>query len=839
MDIEEKYGSTINELLNIEHLSVAKKLNLIEHEDISIDEELLKKSIGMLDQVSRLDNEIAQKVVVASAAILWTYRDESWEGLREFLILTLSRIGFSPSTIMVDSEYDHENYQYSGLRSFFNELSITVYQLRHEINVGDETFLITDFQKKVWEKFESVKLLGVSAPTSAGKSFIILLKVIDYILNHREGNIIYIVPTLSLVSQVSSDFNEYLKRFGISNYRIATSFKPEDSTRNKIYILTQERALSAFSQFDEPFKNIEILVIDEIQNIERVANESDQRSKVLYDTLIEFKHTLDPDITIISGPRVAGLLEFGEEVFEEASIDEEKTLSSPVASFTYAISKNRGRYYLNQYTDIIEGSNAIHIENSDQIKGYGLVQYRNDFLRYLYTFIENLGEEARNIIFSPTTRQARKTAVSLANFTDSEIEGEWINSLIEYLRETVHDDYEMCNTLEKGFVYHHGKTPNHVRFVIEEAIRKKLIPNVVCTTTLMQGVNLPAQNVIMRNPDLAIRKRGGTKPKLTNYEIANLRGRAGRLLKDFIGRTFVLDENAFEADETEQGELFPEAVKEIRAGYGEKFEEHRDDIIQGLNDDTVPEESNKDYSYLMTYVRQTILRHGEESYDRLSSVGIDISQSRINDISDRLNELDVSKEICSKNRYWDPFDLETLLHESEDIVLPTRIFQYRIERRLQSLIQWLKEKFPLYYDRYLGVRESLLFSLSISAKQWMQEEYLKTILSARYLNTKDKVEDRISLLQNKISYGLPLLLKPMYDIKEPSSSFLNFIEMGAYKSITRNLIELNIPRETAIYLADFHFNNSDELGDDELISRLKSISNELGYWRKIQVEQFI
>ena len=79
----------------------------------------------------------------------------------------------------------------------------------------------------------------------------------------------------------------------------------------------------------------------------------------------------------------------------------------------------------------------------------------------------------------------------------------------------------------------------HVRRTLEKAIVSKQINNVVCTTTLMQGVNMPAQNIIIRNPHLYLKKTD-TAAELSNYEMANLRGRAGRLLKDFIGRTYVL-----------------------------------------------------------------------------------------------------------------------------------------------------------------------------------------------------------------------------------------------------------------------------------------------------------
>ncbi|STB46433.1 ski2-like helicase [Capnocytophaga canimorsus] len=106
---------------------------------------------------------------------------------------------------------------------------------------------------------------------------------------------------------------------------------------------------------------------------------------------------------------------------------------------------------------------------------------------------------------------------------------------------------------------------------------KKMINNIVCTTTLMQGVNIPAQNVIMRNGNIRLKKENGIMPKLTNYEISNLRGRAGRLLKDFIGRTFVLDQNAFE-NKAETITLFQDEEKSLKTGYSNIFEKYNKQI---------------------------------------------------------------------------------------------------------------------------------------------------------------------------------------------------------------------------------------------------------------------
>ena len=48
------------------------------------------------------------------------------------------------------------------------------------------------------------------------------------------GNVVYIVPTLSLVSQVCSDFNAALKNFGLLHYGISTTFNIQEANNNKI-----------------------------------------------------------------------------------------------------------------------------------------------------------------------------------------------------------------------------------------------------------------------------------------------------------------------------------------------------------------------------------------------------------------------------------------------------------------------------------------------------------------------------------------------------------------------------------------------------------------------------
>ena len=304
--------------------------------------------------------------------------------------------------------------------------------------------------------------------------------------------------------------------------------------------MTQEKALSAFANEDRAFSNPLILIADEIQNIERIKDDRDERAKILFDMLMEFRYKENVEQIIISGPRIEDIGELGSHIF---GVDAESisTEDSPVFNLTYSISKEENKYYFKQYCSLTENPICKLIDNTENILGYGKKKYDDNYLKCLLYWVEHIGKDEQNIIFAPTSATARKIACYLAKDNKK---SEKNTELIEYYSKTVHEKYSLCQTLQSGVAYHHGKLPMHVRRTLEKAIAEKNITNVACTTTLMQGVNMPAQNVIVRNPHLYLKKTDSSV-ELSNYEMANLRGRAGRLLKDFIGRTYVLDESSF------------------------------------------------------------------------------------------------------------------------------------------------------------------------------------------------------------------------------------------------------------------------------------------------------
>lgn len=844
--MEELKQRILESWLEIEYYTIANKAKFI-NKKVEVTEELILKSIRCIDYVSVFEKNEYRNYIITIVALMWEYIDKDKYSIRDFIIKILSRIGYPTSAIIIDEEYKKSECKFFGPKSIFDKITLTLDQSFNEIHVKGKEFLLTKFQMEIWEKMDYAKVIGISAPTSAGKSFVLLIKTISKMIESNL-DIVYIVPTLSLLNQVTEDYNKMLRLLNIDNYRITNSFeKNKLDDFNYIYVLTQEKALSAFSNEEKAFNKDMILVVDEIQNIERILDENHLRSKILYDTLIEFRRNKKIEQIIICGPRIDDIDKLGEKIFG-TYVEVISTTISPVLNLTYSIRNINNKYYFRQYCSLRELVYEREIESCHKIKDYGESRYSDDYLDYLKEFVFNIGKGEQNIIFAPTARIASKIACSFVREYGINVDSDSLNDLILYYKKTVNANYSMCNVLKVGVAYHHGKLPMHVRRTLEKAISKKIINNVICTTTLMQGVNMPAQNVIIRNPHLYTRKQRHSK-ELTSYEMSNLRGRSGRLLKDFIGRTYVLDESGFEEiDSYEQGNLFEDVSTELPVGYGERFEEFKYEIIDVVQGNKTVDDTMERYGYLVSYIRQTVLRYGKDAQKRMLEVGIDINKSQINTIRRKINKLTVPKEVCYKNRYWDPFVLD-YIYKQFDGKIPEWPKERGARARINELLKFLRDNEPttMMYERHIppeyrrGPARRKLYNLCID---WACEMPLSEIIE-KHINEDEeissKIDDIIDVLERVVSFDVPLLLKPIFDMFNTESIFLTCIQGGAYKTYTRKMIEIGVPRETAIFLSNYIFKSSklsddSEKIDEEIRSIIKKQFDDLPYWIQVQLE---
>ena len=252
-------------------------------------------------------------------------------------------------------------------------------------------------------------------------------------------------------------------------------------------------------------------------------------------------------------------------------------------------------------------------------------------------------------------------------------------------------------------------------------------------------------------------------------------------------------------------------------------------------------------SFLLTYIRQSVINYGVESKKYLEMSGIIIDDESLKKIEKSLESIVVPKEICKKNRYWDPIILNDLYLNKEKFILPTSVGDKANIEKLMNIIKFMEENVQYYYKKYFKIRGNCpsgkLWNICKNANAWLSEIKLRDILKEKYHDDSMKIDETIGEIESLIRYGMSSLLKPLYDIKYPESSFLSFIEMGAYSPVTRAMIEMGIPRETSIYLKETFLNHlvsaDRELLEVEILEEIKKNINNFDYWIKIQLSNIM
>ena len=107
--------------------------------------------------------------------------------------------------------------------------------------------------------------------------------------------------------------------------------------------------------------------------------------------------------------------------------------------------------------------------------------------------------------------------------------------LAKEVRTQVHKDYFLAGLLEQGIAYHIGYLPSAIRMRIEKLFKAEKITAMFCTSTLVEGVNLPADN-------LFITSYYSGRAQMTDVDFRNLIGRVGRIQYNLSGNVFMVSD---------------------------------------------------------------------------------------------------------------------------------------------------------------------------------------------------------------------------------------------------------------------------------------------------------
>ena len=319
------------------------------------------------------------------------------------------------------------------------------------------------------------------APTSFGKSSI----VIDHIKKHIDSvkSIAIIVPTKSLLMQTYRNI-----RNASLDIRIIIHDEMYNGQDRFVAVLTQERALRLLDKNPISF---DILYIDEAH----LLLEKDSRA-ILLSRLIKLNRYRNADsTTIYLSPLISNK-------------DSLKTISNQTI-FEQRIAFNMKEPEFFEYrTD----GRALQY-NRFINEFYNVGSYSS-----MYSYIkDNSTSKTFCYLYSP--RKIEEFAKELADKLESVDISDELSSVIDSLREYVHDDFLEISLLKKGIIYLHGKLPESIKDYLEYKFSE--IPEIryiIANKVILEGINLPIDSLMILNAR-----------NLNGKQLTNLIGRVNRL----------------------------------------------------------------------------------------------------------------------------------------------------------------------------------------------------------------------------------------------------------------------------------------------------------------------
>lgn len=317
----------------------------------------------------------------------------------------------------------------------------------------------------------------LSAPTSFGKSLIID----SVIASQKHSNIFIIVPTIALIDETRKRLSKFKE-----SYKIITHPSQSFSQRN-IFILTQERAIEII-----PDVNVDFFVIDEFYKLS--PQKADEERCHVLNQVFYMLVKKDAQFYLL-GPNI-----------EQVA--------------TTLLDNVKFKFIKTDYKTVVSERHRVNLKNGE------------DSVERLIEQSSSLNDPT--LIFCQSPASANKVAKAFCYSNRFERTDE-NKDLVDWLRNNYHSQWILPDCLEYGIGIHHGKIPRAIAQKCIKLFNEGKIRYLICTSTLIEGVNTKAKNVIVYDNKIA-------KTKFDYFTFNNICGRSGRMFSHFIGHIYLFHE---------------------------------------------------------------------------------------------------------------------------------------------------------------------------------------------------------------------------------------------------------------------------------------------------------
>jgi superfamily II DNA/RNA helicase len=386
---------------------------------------------------------------------------------------------------------------------------------------------VNDFQKRFWDDANSHTWLSASAPTASGKTFLVLNWLIDHVQSTEARVAVYLAPTRALVSEIEAELALLLgKDSGIAASSLPLREKYDAAKAGGpklILVFTQER-LHLLANALGGDAGVDLLIVDEAHKIG-----DNQRGIILQDAI----ERLERDNPYLKVVFISPATQNPEELLADA----------PAAASTVAVDSDSPTVLQNLIlAEQVPGKPkqwTLSVRQTGASLLVGVLQLSSSpgTLRKKLAFISAaVGERGGTLVYANGAGEAEEVADLISQLIpvppkpDKEL-----SELAELARKGVHPNFTLALLVERGVAFHYGNMPSLIRLEVERLFRHGNIRFLVCTSTLIEGVNLSCRTIVVRGP------RKGVGHPMEPHDFWNLAGRAGRWGNEFQGNIVCID----------------------------------------------------------------------------------------------------------------------------------------------------------------------------------------------------------------------------------------------------------------------------------------------------------
>lgn len=777
----------IDKLIQYDIRKYLYSIGLVQDREI---ESLTEKEINMLTNVSSIlalsNSDEEQALSYEIITKLYVNFHHEYPNLYSITYSILSRLGNFPNrdylNTLTDELTENEN------SNILIELEVIAREFENTINLQDDNqLLLTDFQKHFFNVLTKKKTYSVSAPTSAGKSFVFVLAIIQRLLKNNTEKIVLVVPTRALIKELSEKIIKELKKYDLFNkVDVRTVPVEENDTINngKVYVLTQERLNALMEQENI---NINTCFIDEAQEIQN------NRGVILQNTIERLLKKI-PDVDIFFASPLIRNPNYFNKIFN---------LNATDCFFIERVSPvGQNILFLSQIHRKPEQVKIELINSLSHKIELGIFEspfrFRdNDRIIKLSQHITR--EDEMTLVYCNGPSEAEKRALKLSEELE-EIDDDEILTLIDFIKEDIHGDYSIIKCLKKGVAYHYGKMPSSIRTEIEQLASKGKLNYIFCTSTLLQGVNLPAKNIIIYKP-----KKGNNSP-MKRADFLNLIGRAGRLKYEFQGNIWCIDPNEWD-EKSYEGEK----LQKIESFFDISLSENINKVINiadGNNNEGADYISvfGKFYSDFVLDKKPIEIYQDNDNYEQVKKL-LDKASKIQTTLPDEIIKKHYTIHLIRLQKMYEYLNSQSNLNN----YIPKKAFQKYVNENLKNIFKIINEIFQNIYNNQYTL-------YSAFASSWIHNKPMYNIILDHQNLKKEKNIDQIirevlDIIENKIRYIYVLhtyayidilkitILKKNLDFDLDSIPNLPlYLECGASDPVVLSLISLGLSRLTSIKL---------------------------------------